>query len=106
MPDGRGPCVVGTATATSPLAPSQLTGTVTLAGSATSPTVTVSFPAPFALTLVGDVSLTAGTVTINNVPDIPLTDLHLTITGPNKQKAFTTSCTPSPHGERSRLRAA
>ena len=49
-------CVVGTATATSPLAPVKLTGTVTLGGSATSPTVTASFPAPFALTLVGRVS--------------------------------------------------
>jgi hypothetical protein len=88
-------CVVGTATATSPLAPKKLNGTVTLGGSATSPTVTVSFPAPFAITLVGDVSLTGGTVAINNVPDIPLTDLNLTITGPNGQKAFTTNCTPS-----------
>jgi hypothetical protein len=88
-------CVVGTATATSPLAPTKLSGAVTLAGSATSPTVTVSFPAPFALTLVGAVSLTAGTVTISSVPDIPLTDLNLTITGPGAHKAFTTKCTPS-----------
>jgi hypothetical protein len=88
-------CVVGTATATLPLAPRNLTGTVTLGGSATSPTVTVSFPAPFAITLVGDVSLSAGTITINNVPDVPLTDLHLTITGPDRQKAFTTGCAPS-----------
>ncbi len=88
-------CVVGSATATSPLAASKLSGTVALAGSKTSPTVTVSFPAPFAITLIGDVSLTAGTVTINNVPDVPLTHLSLTITGPHGQKAFTTSCTPS-----------
>ena len=88
-------CVVGTAMATSPLAPTKLSGTVTLAGSARSPTVTVSFPAPFALTLVGDVSLTAGTVTINGVPDIPLTHLNLTITGPDAHKAFTTRCAPS-----------
>jgi hypothetical protein len=87
-------CVVGTATATSPLAPMKLTGTIMLGGSATSPTVTVSFPAPFAITLVGDVSLTDGTVTINNVPDIPMTDLDLTIAGPNEQKAFTTNCMP------------
>jgi hypothetical protein len=87
--------VVGSATATSPLAPMKLTGTVTLGGSATSPTVTVSFPGPFAITLVGDVSLTAGTVTISDVPDIPLTDLNLTIAGPNGQTAFTTSCAPS-----------
>ena len=88
-------CVIGTATATSPLAPTKLTGTVRLAGSGTSPTVTVSFPPPFAITVVGDVSLTARAVTINNVPDVPLTHLSLTITGPDGQKAFTTSCTPS-----------
>jgi hypothetical protein len=93
---GAGPgCVVGTATATSPLAPTKLTGTVTLGGSATSPTVTIAFPAPFAITLVGNVSLTAGTVTIADVPDLPLTSLDLTITGPNGQKAFTSTCTPS-----------
>jgi hypothetical protein len=88
-------CVVGSATATSPLAPMQLSGTVRLAGSKSNPTVTLAFPAPFALTLVGDVNLTAGTVTINNVPDVPLTDLKLMITGPNGQKAFTTTCRPS-----------
>ncbi len=88
-------CVVGTAMATSPLAPTKLSGTVILAGSATSPTLTLSFPAPFALTLAGDVSLSAGTVTISGVPDIPLTDLNLTITGPDGHKAFTTKCAPS-----------
>lgn len=88
-------CVIGAATATSPLAPTKLTGTVALAGPRSSPTVTVSFRAPFALTLVGDVNVTAGTITINNVPDVPLTELKLMITGPNRQKAFTTTCTPS-----------
>ena len=34
-------------------------------------------------------SLASGTVTINNVPDVPLTSLNLNITGPNGQKAFT-----------------
>jgi hypothetical protein len=95
---GAGPgCVVGNAKATSPLIPNAAlaNGVVTLGGSATSPTVTVSFPAPFAITLVGNVSLSAGTVTIANVPDVPLTSLTLTITGPNGRKAFTTSCKPS-----------
>ena len=95
---GAGPgCLVGSATATSPLVPSAALahGTVALGGSATTPTVTVSFPAPFAVTLVGDVSLSGGTVTIAGVPDVPLTSLNLSITGPNGQKAFTTSCKPS-----------
>jgi hypothetical protein len=88
-------CMIGSAAASSPLAPMKLTGTVKLAGSRSSPTVTVAFAAPFALTLVGDVNLTAGTLTINDVPDVPLTDLKLMITGPNGQKAFTTTCRPS-----------
>jgi hypothetical protein len=95
---GSGPgCTVGTATATSPLVPSAALskGKITLGGTAGTPTITVAFPAPFALTLVGDVSVAGGTVTIANVPDVPLTSLNLTITGPNGQKAFTTKCTPS-----------
>ncbi len=89
-------CRVGTATATSPLIPSVAlnNGTITLGGSASAPTITIAFPA-FGITLVGDVSLANGTVTINNVPDVPLTNLSLNITGPNGKKAFTTSCTPS-----------
>ncbi|HUA03381.1 MAG TPA: hypothetical protein VMB27_05715 [Solirubrobacteraceae bacterium] len=94
---GSGPgCVVGTATATSPLIPSAAlsNGTINLGGSATAPTITVAFPS-FGITLVGDVSLGSGTVTINNVPDVPLTSLNLNITGPNGQKAFTTKCQAS-----------
>jgi hypothetical protein len=89
-------CLVGTATAASPLIPSAAlsNGTITLGGSASAPTITIAFPA-FGITLVGDVSLGSGTVTINNVPDVPLTSLNLNITGPNGKKAFTTSCTPS-----------
>ncbi len=95
---GAGPgCTVGTATATSPLVPSAAlaNGTVTLGGSAAAPTITIAFRAPFAITLVGNVSLANSTVTIANVPDVPLTSLNLNLTGPNGQKAFTTSCTPS-----------
>ena len=90
-------CTVGTATATSPLVPSAALakGTVSLGGTAAAPTITIAFPAPFAITLVGDVNIGSSTVTINNVPDLPLTSLNLNLTGPNGQKAFTTSCTPS-----------
>ena len=89
-------CTVGTATATSPLIPSAAlsNGTVTLGGSVSAPTVTIKFPA-FAITLVGNVSLASSTVTIANVPDVPLTSLNLNLTGPDGQKAFTTNCTPS-----------
>jgi hypothetical protein len=90
-------CQIGTATATSPLVPSPAlaNGTVTLAGPATTPTITVAFPGPLAVGLVGTVSLTSNSVTFSNVPDLPLTNLTLNITGPNGQKAFTTNCAPN-----------
>ena len=92
-----GGCPVGTASATSPIVPSAAlaNGKVVLGGSASAPTITISFPAPFALTLVGDISLANGTVTFNNMPDLTLTTLNLNITGPNGKKAFTTTCKPS-----------
>ena len=96
---GSGPgCTVGTAAATSPLVPSiaLASGTVTLGGTATAPTITVAFPAPFALTISGVVSLATNSVTFSNVPDVPLTSLNLNLTGPNGQKAFNvTSCAPA-----------
>ena len=95
---GSGPgCTIGTATATSPVVPdiALASGTITLSGSATSPAITVSFPAPFSLTISGTVNLATNSVTFANVPDIPLTSLTLTVTGPNGQKAFTTNCAAS-----------
>jgi hypothetical protein len=91
-------CTIGTATATSPLVPSVAlaNGTVTLSGSATTPTISVTFPAPFALTINGTVSLTSNSVTFSGVPDLPLTSLNLTVTGPGGQKAFNVaSCAPN-----------
>ncbi|HUA71374.1 MAG TPA: hypothetical protein VMA96_09840 [Solirubrobacteraceae bacterium] len=91
-------CTIGTAAATSPLVPSiaLANGTVTLGGSATTPTIAVTFPAPFSLTIAGTVDLATNSVTFNSVPDVPLTSLNLTITGPNGQKAFTiNSCSPN-----------
>lgn len=91
-------CTIGTATATSPLLPSAAlaSGTVTLGGSVNTPTIAVSFPAPFAMTLDGAVNLATNSVTFSNVPDLPLTSLTLTVTGPSGQKAFNiTSCAPA-----------
>jgi hypothetical protein len=89
-------CTVGTATATSPLVPSVAlsNGKVTLGGSATAPTISISFPA-LGITIPGNVSLTSNSVTFPTVPDVPLTDLKLTITGPSAGKAFTTNCAPA-----------
>jgi hypothetical protein len=90
-------CTIGTATATSPLLPSVVlaNGTVKLGGSATTPTITISWGAPFPLTINGTVSLSTNSVTFANVPDLPLTSLQLKITGPNGQSAFMTNCAPS-----------
>ncbi len=90
-------CNIGTAAATSPLLPSVAlaAGSVTLSGTAITPNITIAFPAPFALTINGTVSLTNNTVTFSNIPDVPLTDLTLTVTGPNGQKAFNVAgCAP------------
>jgi hypothetical protein len=89
-------CTVGSATATSPLVPSAAlsNGKVTLAGLATAPTIAITFPS-LGITIPGNVSLTSNSVTFPTVPDVPLTDLKLTITGPSGGKAFTTDCAPA-----------
>ena len=89
-------CQIGTATATSPLVPSVAlaNGKVTLTAAGTTPTISISFPAPFAITLNGVVSLTNNTVTFSSVPDVPLTALNLNVTGPSGGKAFNTDCAP------------
>jgi hypothetical protein len=86
---------VGSAGARSPLYPRTLVGKVYLTGSLAAPAITISFPQPFALTLNGNVSLTTSTTTFTGVPDIPLSDLRVTLAGgPNA--AFATTCaTPS-----------
>lgn len=93
---GTGPgCTVGTATATSPLVPTPVTGTVTLSGTLGAPKLTITFPAPLGITLTGTINLASSSVTFADVPDVPLTSLTQTITGPNGQKAFTTDCKPA-----------
>jgi hypothetical protein len=89
-------CQIGTASATSPLLPNAalVSGKVLLSASGLTPAISISFPAPFAITLAGAVDLTTGSVSFANVPDVPLTALSLDITGPNGRKAFTTECTP------------
>jgi hypothetical protein len=93
-------CQIGTAVATSPGVPNAAlaNGIVRLSGSVTTPVIAVSFPAPFGLTDNGQVDLAAGTVTFANVPDLPLTSLALSVSGPNGQKAFNTDCAPASVG--------
>jgi hypothetical protein len=86
---------IGSASATSPLFPTSLTGKTYLTGSLTAPAITIVFPSPFSLTLSGTVDLATNTTTFHNVPDIPLSDLKVTLTG-GADAAFATTCvTPS-----------
>jgi hypothetical protein len=82
---------VGSVTASSPLYPKALTGQAYLTGSVTSLTLTLVFPAPFPLTLVGSVNLVSNVTTFTGLPDIPLTSLQVGLAGgPNG--LFSTLC--------------
>ncbi len=84
----------GTASSTSPLYPKPLAGQDYLTGSLTAPAITIRFPAPFELTLGGPVTLATGTTTFTNLPDIPLTDLKVTLAG-GSAAAFAATCNPA-----------
>jgi hypothetical protein len=84
---------IGTASSNSPLYPTSLAGKDYLTGSLAAPAIAIVFPSPFALTLSGQVDLATNTTTFNNVPDIPLTDLKVTLAGgPNA--VFLATCNP------------
>jgi len=73
---------VGSATAVSPEYPTPLTGTAYLTGaSLLSPSLTLIFPAPFALTLTGSVAVSNNQTTFTGIPDIPLTSLSVVLNG-------------------------
>jgi len=86
---------VGSVTAVSPLYPKQLTGQAYLTGQVTDIsglTLTLVFPPPFPLTLVGKVDLVNVSATFSGLPDIPLTNLGVTLNGgPNG--LFSSLCT-------------
>ncbi|MGA2011468.1 MAG: hypothetical protein ABSH51_13205 [Solirubrobacteraceae bacterium] len=85
---------VGSASATSPLYPRPLAGAAYLTGSLTAPSITIVFPPPFALTLNGTVDLATNATTFTNVPDIPLTDLNVTLSG-GPDAVYESACSPS-----------
>jgi hypothetical protein len=88
---------VGSVTASSPLYPTPLTGKAYLTGQSTNIsglTLTLVFPPPFPLTLVGKVDLVNVAATFSGLPDIPLTNLGVTLNGgPNG--LFASLCAPS-----------
>jgi hypothetical protein len=77
---------VGSVTADSPDYPTALTGQAYLTGSLSGLSLTLVFPAPFPLTLVGSVNLKTNTTTFTGLPDIPLTSLAVSLNG-GKQRA-------------------
>lgn len=86
---------VGSATATSPLYPSTLTGTAYLTGSASGLSLTLVFPSPFPLTLTGAVDLAKNAATFTGLPDIPLTNLGVNLDGGPEGLFLSTCNTPS-----------
>jgi hypothetical protein len=87
--------VVGQAIAQTALLPTPLVGTVSLTGSIAAPTLTITFPAPFALSLVGNINLLANSVTFGNVPDVPLSTLTVTLNGGSQALYYTTCAQPT-----------
>lgn len=85
---------IGTAVSTSPLYPASLTGRAYLTGTLSAPQIALVFPPPFPITLSGAVNISAGSTTFTGVPDLPLTDLQVVLSGgPNS--VFTPSCNPA-----------
>ena len=82
---------VGSATATSPLYPTPLTGTAYLTGSGAGLSLTLVFPSPFPLTLTGAVNLVTNAATFTGLPDIPLTNLGVALDG-GREGLFLSTC--------------
>jgi hypothetical protein len=83
---------IGSASVSTPLLSSPLSGTVTLTGSTLSPIMTVTFPAPFSFALNGAISIANNSVTFSQVasaagttyvPDLPITEMDVTLNGTN-----------------------
>lgn len=93
---GSGTCqTVGSASATSPLYPSTLAGGAYLTGSSSGLSLTLVFPSPFALTLTGSVDLLHNAATFTGLPDIPLTNLGVTLNGGTEGLFLSTCAAPS-----------
>jgi hypothetical protein len=86
---------VGSASATSPLYPATLTGKAYLTGSSSGLSLTLVFPSPFPLTLTGAVDLLKNSATFSGLPDIPLTNLAVSLDGGADGLFLSTCATPS-----------
>lgn len=93
---------VGSVMATSPDYPATLTGKAYLTGNLHGLSLTIVFPPPFPLTLVGAVDLTTNTTVFSGLPDIPLTNLTVALNG-GSAGLFDTSCAVPTNTATSRL---
>jgi hypothetical protein len=84
---------VGSVSATSPLYPKALSGTAYLTGSLPALSLTLVFPSPFPLTLTGAIDLADNSSTFTGLPDIPLTNLAVTLDG-GAHGLFQATCAP------------
>ncbi len=82
---------VGSATTATPLLPAPLQGKAYLTGSPASPTMTLRFPPPAVLTLVGKIDLARHTVAFPTIPDVPVTRLTVTLFG-GRNALLSASC--------------
>jgi hypothetical protein len=87
---------VGSATVATPLLPTPLRGTAFLTGAPVAPTMTLRFPPPASMTLVGTISLANHAVVFQTIPDVPVTQLTVSLLG--GQKALLNGACQSPTG--------
>jgi hypothetical protein len=85
---------VGSVSATSPLYPRELSGTAYLTGGLGALSLTLVFPSPFPLTLTGAIDLANNSSTFTGLPDIPLTNLAVTLDG-GVHGLFQATCAPA-----------
>jgi hypothetical protein len=82
-------------TAVSHLYPKALSGSAYLTGSLNGLSLTLVFPSPFPLTLTGAIDLSKNSATFTGLPDIPLTNLAVLLSGGPKALFLATCAPPS-----------
>ena len=91
------PCTIGSASATSPFLPSSALsgGTVQLGGSITSPSLSITFPAPYPISLSGAINISTEAITFSGIPDMPFTSIAVDFGGGSSTQLFATNCAAS-----------
>ncbi len=82
---------VGSVVAQTSLMPTPLVGTVTLTGTISAPSLTITFPPPFAISFSGAINIVGDSVSFQTVPDVPVSSLTVTLNG-GATAMFYTNC--------------